>query len=346
MSFGILFRVSFFIAALMPPASLKIRTADRADVPDLFALIQALADYEKLTDAVVGSVDALKDHLFGTAPCIEAIVAEDNGKTIGFALFFTRYSTFLMKPGIYLEDLFVLPEYRGQGVGKALLSRLAQLVIKRQWGRLEWAVLDWNEPAIAFYRRMGASIADDIRIGRLTGEALTQLNSTQFVEGLSALRPAVQTDISSLYALAQANADFHHCLHELVGSLEAFETHLFGTHAYAKAVVAEQAGQIVAFALFFTNYSTFLTKPGLHIEDLFVTPESQWQGLGQALLTEVARQAAVQNYGRVEWFVMTWNKSAIALYHQIGATVLEDWRVCRLAGTALVNLAQSTSVSL
>ncbi len=152
-----------------------IRPATPADVPTLFSLIQALADYEKLSDAVTGSPEQLADHLFGVCPYIEAIVADRESQIIGFALFFHSYSTFLTKPGIYLEDLFVLPEYRSQGIGKALLTHLAQLAVDRDCGRLEWSVLDWNEPAIGFYKRMGATVLPDWRTCRVTGDALTKM---------------------------------------------------------------------------------------------------------------------------------------------------------------------------
>lgn len=156
-------------------SKLIVRPAEPADVPVLFSLIQALAEYEKLSHAVSGNADALKEHLFGSRPYAEAILAEYAGQAVGFALFFHNFSTFLTQPGIYLEDLFVLPEYRRQGIGKALLTNLANLAVSRGCGRLEWSVLDWNEPAIAFYRRMGASVLDDWRICRAEGEALTQL---------------------------------------------------------------------------------------------------------------------------------------------------------------------------
>ena len=156
-------------------SNLILRPAEPVDVPVLFRLIQALAEYEKLSHAVTGNADALSEHLFGDRPYAEAILAEYAGQAVGFALFFHNYSTFLTQPGIYLEDLFVLPEYRRQSIGKAILSYLATLAVKRGCGRLEWSVLDWNEPAIAFYRRMGASILEDWRICRVTGESLCQL---------------------------------------------------------------------------------------------------------------------------------------------------------------------------
>ena len=152
-----------------------VRPAIAADIPTIFALIQALAEYEKLSHEVVGSPEALETHLFGDRPYAEAIVAEVAGQGVGFALFFHNYSTFLTQPGIYLEDLFVLPEYRGQGVGKALLTYLAQLTVTRNCGRLEWSVLDWNAPAIAFYERMGADVLPDWRTCRVTGNSLKNL---------------------------------------------------------------------------------------------------------------------------------------------------------------------------
>ncbi|MBW4663578.1 MAG: GNAT family N-acetyltransferase [Chroococcus sp. CMT-3BRIN-NPC107] len=156
--------------------NLKLRQAEPEDVPVLFGLIQSLAKYEKLTHAVTGNVEALQEHLFGSRPYIEAIIAECAGETAGFALFFPNYSTFLTKPGIYLEDLFVLPQYRRQGIGKEILGYLAKLVVDRGYGRLEWSVLDWNSDAIAFYEQMGALVLPDWRICRVTGDALEQLS--------------------------------------------------------------------------------------------------------------------------------------------------------------------------
>ncbi len=153
----------------------KIRQAVEDDIPELFALIIALAEYEKLLNRVTGSVEQLQEHLFGSRIYAEAIVTEIDDKIVGFALFFPNYSTFLTKPGIYLEDLFVLPEYRRQGIGKAMLSYLGKLAQERDAGRLEWSVLDWNESAIAFYQSMGAEVLPDWRTCRVTGEALQRL---------------------------------------------------------------------------------------------------------------------------------------------------------------------------
>jgi GNAT superfamily N-acetyltransferase len=157
------------------PAPYSIDPATPDDVPAIFGLIQALAEYEKLAHLVTGDADTLKSHLFGEKPYVEAFVARADNTIVGFALFFWNYSTFLTKPGIYLEDIFVLPEYRRRGIGKALLTRLAKEAIERGAGRLEWSVLDWNQPAIDFYEGMGATVLPDWRICRVTGDALGDL---------------------------------------------------------------------------------------------------------------------------------------------------------------------------
>ncbi|MBE9251583.1 GNAT family N-acetyltransferase [Dolichospermum sp. LEGE 00240] len=155
--------------------NLIIRFAQPSDAHTLFALIQGLAKYEKLSDAVIGNAEALKDHLFGSPKYVDAILAESQGQAVGFAIFFHNYSTFLTKPGLYLEDIFVSPEYRRQGIGKALLAKVAQIALERDCGRLEWSVLDWNVSAQAFYRNMGADILDDWRICRVTEKGISGL---------------------------------------------------------------------------------------------------------------------------------------------------------------------------
>jgi GNAT superfamily N-acetyltransferase len=159
----------------MTSSQVNIRAAMPGDEAVIFSLIHALAEYEKLTDHVTGSEAVLRSHLFSDRPYAEAILAEIEGVAVGFALFFYNYSTFLTKPGIYLEDLFVLPDYRSQGIGKALLMAIAQRAIAEECGRLEWSVLDWNEPAIGFYQKMGATLLPDWRICRVTGDSLGQM---------------------------------------------------------------------------------------------------------------------------------------------------------------------------
>ena len=156
----------------------EIREATESDVPLILQFIRDLADYEKLAHLVVASEEKLRATLFGSSPFAEVVIAEEDETPAGFAIFFHNYSTFLGQQGIYLEDLFVKPEYRGRGYGKALLARLAQIARARDCGRVEWAVLDWNEPSIAFYKSLGARAMDDWRTFRLTGEALERLAKT------------------------------------------------------------------------------------------------------------------------------------------------------------------------
>jgi len=154
---------------------LRIRAATRKDVPRIFELIVALARFEKLAHEVVGSKEALEEHLFGPRVHAEVLVAEFEGALVGFALFFHSYSTFLTQPGIYLEDLYVEESHRGKGIGRALLVRLAQLAVERGCGRFEWSVLDWNAKAIEFYRKLGAVPNEEWTMYRVAGASLTAL---------------------------------------------------------------------------------------------------------------------------------------------------------------------------
>ena len=155
--------------------TLTIRPAERADVPIIAELIRRLARFEKLEHEVTMTEDRLATNLFGTRRYAETLIAEQDGEPVGFALFFHNFSTFLAQPGIYLEDLFVLPDHRGGGIGRALLKELARLAVERGCGRLEWAVLDWNRDAIGFYERLGARPNSEWTVYRLAGEALTTL---------------------------------------------------------------------------------------------------------------------------------------------------------------------------
>jgi len=152
-----------------------IRPALPDDVQTIGRLIRQLAEYERLAHQVVLDEARLREHLFGSRRYAEVLLAEEAGKVVGFALFFHNYSTFLGQPGIYLEDLFVQPQQRGKGHGKALLGALSQLAVERGCGRLEWAVLKWNEPALRFYRSLNAVAMDDWMVYRLAGTALRDL---------------------------------------------------------------------------------------------------------------------------------------------------------------------------
>lgn len=155
--------------------TVRIRPAVEADVALVLGLIRELAEYERLAHEVIGTEADLRESLFSPRPGAEVVIAEDNGETAGYALFFHNYSTFLCKRGIYLEDLFVRPAFRGRGIGKLLLSFLAKTAIERRCARFEWAVLDWNESAIGFYKGLGAVPMADWTVMRVTGEALARL---------------------------------------------------------------------------------------------------------------------------------------------------------------------------
>ena len=157
---------------------MEIRAARWEDCETLHGLVRALAEYEKLTHMATGTVEQLRAELFGERPVIEAVIGWLDGRAAGFALYFHNYSTFLARRGLYLEDLFVVPEARGRGVGKALIGHCARLAVERGCGRFEWTVLDWNRPAIAFYESLGAQVLPDWQICRLTGEALERLART------------------------------------------------------------------------------------------------------------------------------------------------------------------------
>jgi GNAT superfamily N-acetyltransferase len=152
-----------------------IRAATESDVPLILRFVRELAEYERLAHEVVATEEALGETLFGARPYAEVAIAEEDGEPAGFALFFHNYSTFLARPGIYLEDLYVRPEMRGRGIGRALLAHLARLAVERGCGRLEWWVLDWNADAIRFYRSLGAEAMDDWTVFRVAGDALRRL---------------------------------------------------------------------------------------------------------------------------------------------------------------------------
>lgn len=156
---------------------LTIRPATVEDVALVARLIRELAEYERLADAAVATEADLREQLFGERPAAEVLVAEADGEAAGFALFFHTFSTFLGKRGLYLEDLFVRPAFRGLGLGRHLMAALARIAVQRGCGRFEWSVLDWNEPAIGFYRALGASAMDEWTVQRLQGEALRALAS-------------------------------------------------------------------------------------------------------------------------------------------------------------------------
>ena len=153
----------------------RIEPAVAGDVPVILSLIKALAEYERLAHEVVATEAGVRESLFGAMPHAEAVIARAGSEAIGLAVWFHSYSTFLGKPGLYLEDLFVLPAWRGRGIGRALLRHLARIAIERGCGRMEWSVLDWNDSAIGFYRKIGAQPMNEWTVYRLTGDALRRV---------------------------------------------------------------------------------------------------------------------------------------------------------------------------
>ena len=162
---------------MTPTAAFTLRPAELRDLAAIVELIRELAEFEQLLHRVQATPEKLLPHLFGDKPVAEAWVAEVDSEVVAFALFFTNFSTFLSQPGLYLEDLYVQPSHRSLGLGRALLTRLAQLAVERGCGRFEWSVLDWNESAIRFYQKMGATVMPDWRICRVSGDALAALGS-------------------------------------------------------------------------------------------------------------------------------------------------------------------------
>jgi GNAT superfamily N-acetyltransferase len=154
---------------------LTIRRGTARDVPTILSLIRGLAEYERMLEQVEATPALIRRHGFGARPYFETIICRRGKEAVGFALYFFTFSTFLARPSLYLEDLFVVPEERGRGAGKLLLSELAKIAVARGCGRMEWAVLDWNSPAIAFYERLGAGLRKEWILTRLTGEALERL---------------------------------------------------------------------------------------------------------------------------------------------------------------------------
>jgi GNAT superfamily N-acetyltransferase len=157
------------------PRHAVIRPATPADVPRIYDLLRELAEYERLSHAVEATAESLHAALFGRHPAGEALIAEVEGQTVGYALYFTTFSTFVGRPGMYLEDLYVQPHARGRGIGRQLLAKLAELAVERGYGRLEWAVLDWNQPSIEFYKRLGARAMSEWTVYRLSGADLVAL---------------------------------------------------------------------------------------------------------------------------------------------------------------------------
>jgi GNAT superfamily N-acetyltransferase len=326
----------------MSPSPAHIRCATRADVPVIVALIRELAAYEDHAHLATATPARLEARLFGGRPDAECLIAEHDGVPVGFALFFHNFSTFLCRKGLYLEDLFVRPEARGAGTGRRLLERLARIAVERGCGRFEWGVLDWNVDAQAFYRRMGATILPDWRICRVAGAELQALGAPPADDDAAArnrVRAATPADVGVVVELIRELAVYEQLEHLASATPARLAAELFADAPACECLIGERDGVAVGFALYFHNFSTFLCRRGLYLEDLFVRPAARGTGIGRRLLQVLAQVAVARECGRFEWSVLDWNVDAQAFYGRMGATLLPDLRICRVTGDALRALA-------
>jgi GNAT superfamily N-acetyltransferase len=328
-----------------PPPLARIRFATRADVPVIVALIREAADFEGHAHLATATPERLEAELFGDRSACECLVGEHDGEIVGFAIFFHNFSTFLCRKGLYLEDLFVRPAARGTGMGKALLQRLAQIAVERECGRFEWGVLEWNVAAQAFYQRMGATLMEDWRVCRVAGDALQTLGMRVPGNDDSAarIRLATRADVPVIVELIRELAVYEHLEHLATATPARLEVELFGDRPTCECIIGEHDGQPVGFALFFHNFSTYLCRKGLYLEDLFVLPTARGTGMGKRLLQGLAQMAVERDCGRFEWSVLDWNVDALAFYQRMGATLLPDLRICRATGEALQALGAPTT---
>lgn len=347
-------------------SSLVIRPVTPPDVSTVFALIKALAEYENLSHDVVGSETALSAHLFGDRPYIDAFLAWVKGQPAGFALFFNTYDSRLGAPGYYLEDLFVFPAYRGNGIGKALLAALAQHALNQRGTHLQWSVLDWNQPAIGFYQRIGAAVLDDYRIGRVRETELKQwAQSAQAPEGIrERFEDSNRAGSSGIAGVAYSSEPFQASPYRVsplnrdrllaqrealsqwafsnpdlafwVEQMETLALHVDSHPPIVEAVMVERDGEIVGLATFVHNYSTFLTQPGLFVESVAIAPNVDPRGPIEAIRKHLARLAMERRCGRLEWLV----EAKSGQPQPDGATVLPDWRICRMGSEAMATLAR------
>ena len=317
----------------------SVRFATREDVPVIVSLIREAAEFEGHAHLATATTERLEAELFGGKSACECLIGEHDGQTVGFAIFFHNFSTFLCRKGLYLEDLFVRPAARGLGLGKLLLQRLARIAAERGCGRFEWGVLEWNVDAQAFYRRMGATVLPDWRVCRVTGDALTTLGSGP---ANANVRAATRADAAVIVELIRELAVYEKLEHLATATPARLEAELFGDKPTCECLIGERDGEPIGFALFFHNFSTYLCRKGLYLEDLFVRPAARGTGMGKLLLQRLAQIAVERECGRFEWSVLDWNVDAQAFYQRMGAAMLPDLRICRVTGEALQALGAAT----
>ncbi len=301
------------------------------DVDAVFRQIMALAEYEKLLPSFNGTLEALTKHLFQEDDVfVEGVIGEQENYPAGVSLFYCRYEPLKTRPLFFVEDLFVEPYYRRQGVGTAIMSYLAQLALGRNCSRMEWMVLHWNTPALNFYEKLQAQILEHDRVARISGDALKYLASQTLPPVL--LRDAVPEDINALWELLEIKGN-------VTGSIDKLEEHLFGFIPYVKALVAEYAGRPIGMALYSRTYSTFLTAPGLFLEELFVLPEYRGYGLGKSFLINLAQRTLAMGGVRLDLYVDISQPKVVNYYQKLGAEILHDWLICRLEQANIQKLA-------
>ncbi|HJT33647.1 MAG TPA: GNAT family N-acetyltransferase [Pirellulales bacterium] len=292
-----------------------IRAATAADAPAICGLIRALAEYERLTHEVLFDEAQVTEHLFGARPFAEVLLAEENGQVAGFALFFHNFSTFVGRPGIYLEDLFVLSEHRGRGYGKALFQTVARVAVERGCGRMEWTALNWNEPAIEFYRSFGAVPMSEWTTYRLTGEKLAAAAAapTQFDE--IQIRPAAFPDdratVQDLFreyaaslGIDLAFQQFNEELASLPGKYAPPGGRLLLAYVGAKAAGCAALRP--------------LNDGGCEMKRLYVRPEFRGEGIGRRLVDELIADARDAGHSRIYLDTLPSMGQAIALYESLG----------------------------
>ena len=316
-----------------------VRFATREDVPVIVSLIREAAEHEGRAQLAVATPERLEAELFGDQSACECLIGEHDGETVAFAIFFHNFSTFLCRKGLYLEDLFVRPAARGTGMGRLLLQRLARIAVDRRCGRFEWGVLDWNVGAQAFYKRMGATVMDNWRVCRVTGDALTTLGSGA---PHANVRAATRADVGVIVELIRELAVYEHLEHLATATPARLEAELFGDKPACECLIGERDGEPIGFALWFHNFSTYLCRKGLYLEDLFVRPTARGTGMGKLLLQRLAQIAVERGCGRFEWSVLDWNVDAQAFYQRMGAAMLPDLRICRVTGDALQALGAAS----
>jgi GNAT superfamily N-acetyltransferase len=367
----------------------RIRRARPEDVSNIDGMIRELAEFERAPDAVVGTPQMLHDCLFRSNARLHAHVIEvqesvplveststdglvsmnadaaSSWRVVGMAIWFETYSTWLGRHGIWLEDLYIQPAYRGVGLGTALLRQMAIECVQRHYQRLDFYVLNWNTAAHKTYQSIGASALDDWELWRLCGSELISFaskpaltiaaDSSRAPPPVRRIRRATPDDVIHMDAMIRELAVYEKAPDSVVGTSEMLRECLFPSnggastaklHAHiAEIQVFGASGipqwKVTGMAIWFETYSTWLGRHGIWLEDLYVRPVSRGMGLGGALLRTLAAEAVARKYQRLDWYCLRWNEPARKVYFNMGAKPLTDWSMWRLEGKNLNQFAQT-----